>query len=150
MAFGPNGVLYLNTWSGGYYQNDRPPDGGFLIPLKDNKGDGRADMIERFGDGVAQGSAGGTGIRVYGRALFAEQNDKIIRSPLPANVIVRQLVGDHANHYGTAARRHRNGIMLRLRHAVRRCPIRMSPPSLLMSGRLVIRLASEAAAGGRS
>jgi hypothetical protein len=22
MAFGPNGVLYLNTWSGGYYQDD--------------------------------------------------------------------------------------------------------------------------------
>jgi hypothetical protein len=61
MAFGPNGVLYLNTWSGGYYQNDKPPDGGFLIALKDTKGDGRADMIERFGDGVAQGSAGGTG-----------------------------------------------------------------------------------------
>jgi hypothetical protein len=58
MAFGLNGVLYLNTWSGGYYQNDRPPDGGFLIALKDTKGDGRADMIERFGDGVAQGSAG--------------------------------------------------------------------------------------------
>ena len=88
MAFGPNGVLYLNTWSGGYYQNDKPPDGGFLVALKDTKGDGRADMIERFGDGVAQGSAGGTGIRIYGRGLFAEQNDKIIRYPLPANVIV--------------------------------------------------------------
>jgi glucose/arabinose dehydrogenase len=88
MAFGPNGVLYLNTWSGGYYQNDKPPDGGFLIALKDTKGDGRADMIERFGDGIAQGSAGGTGIRVHGRALFAEQNDKIIRYSLPANVTV--------------------------------------------------------------
>jgi hypothetical protein len=31
MAFGPNGVLYINTWSGRYYQNDRPPAGGFLI-----------------------------------------------------------------------------------------------------------------------
>jgi hypothetical protein len=39
MAFGPNGVLYLNTWSGGYYQNDKPPDGGFLVVLKDTKGD---------------------------------------------------------------------------------------------------------------
>ena len=45
MAFGPNGVLYLNTWSGGYYQNDKPPDGGFLVALKDTKGDGRADVI---------------------------------------------------------------------------------------------------------
>jgi hypothetical protein len=78
MAFGPNGVLYLNTWSGGYYQDDKPPEGGFLV----------ADMIERFGDGVAQGSAGGTGIRIYNGGLFAEQNDKIIRYPLPANGFV--------------------------------------------------------------
>src|ERR1700761_1395625 len=109
MAFGPNAVLYLNTWSGGYYQNDKPPDGGFLVALKDTKGAGHADMIERFGDGVAQGSAGGTGIRIYGRALFAEQNDKIIRYPLPANVTVPSgpprlvvsglpLTGDHPMH----------------------------------------------------
>jgi glucose/arabinose dehydrogenase len=109
MGFGPNGVLYLNTWSGGYYQNDKPPDGGFLVALKDTKGDDRADMIERFGDGFAQGSASGTGIRVYGRALFVEQNDKIIRYPLPANVTVPSgppqvvvsglpLTGDHPMH----------------------------------------------------
>jgi hypothetical protein len=79
MAFGPNGVLYLNTWSGGYYQNDKPPDGGFLVALKDTKGNGRADVMARFGDGVAQDSAGGTGIRIYNGGLFAEQNDKIIR-----------------------------------------------------------------------
>jgi hypothetical protein len=24
MAFDPNGVLYVNTWSGRYYKNDRP------------------------------------------------------------------------------------------------------------------------------
>ena len=109
MAFGPNGVLYLNTWSGGYYQNDKPPDGGFLVALKDTKGDGRADVMARFGDGVAQGSAGGTGIRIYNGGLFAEQNDKIIRYPLRANgfvpgeqphVIVSGLprTGDHPMH----------------------------------------------------
>ena len=109
MAFGPNGVLYLNTWSGGYYQNGKPPDGGFLVALKDTKGDGRADVMARFGDGVAQGSAGGTGIRIYNGGLFAEQNDKIIRYPLPANgfvpgeqprVIVSglPLTGDHPMH----------------------------------------------------
>ena len=48
MVFGPGGVLYLNTWSGGYYQNDKPPDGGFLVALKNTKGDGRADAIERL------------------------------------------------------------------------------------------------------
>ena len=54
MAVAPNGVLYANTWSGRYYRNDTPPPGGFLIALKDNKGTGRADVIERFGPGVPQ------------------------------------------------------------------------------------------------
>src|SRR6201997_1784149 len=85
MAFGPNGVLYVNTWSGRYYHDAPPPPGGFLIALKDTKGDGHANQIERFGPGVAQGSAGGTGIRVYKNGLYAEQNDKIIRYPLPAD-----------------------------------------------------------------
>ena len=85
MAFGPDGVLYVNTWSGTYYHNDKVPPGGFLIALKDSKGDGHADKIERFGDGVAHGSAGGTGIRVHKNGLYAEQNDKIIRYPLPTD-----------------------------------------------------------------
>src|SRR5271155_4046298 len=54
MAFGPNGVLYVNTWRGRYYKNDTPPAGGFLVAFKDNKGDGQGDMVERFGDGVPQ------------------------------------------------------------------------------------------------
>ena len=109
MAFGPDGVLYVNTWSGTYYHNDKVPPGGFLIALKDSKGDGHADKIERFGDGVAQGSAGGTGIRVYKNGLYAEQNDKIIRYPLPTDGIAPKenpqvivsglpLAGDHPMH----------------------------------------------------
>ncbi len=35
MVFAPNGVLYVNTWSGRYYRNDKPPAGGFLVALKD-------------------------------------------------------------------------------------------------------------------
>jgi len=31
MSFGPDGVLYVNTWSGRYYHNDKVPPGGFLI-----------------------------------------------------------------------------------------------------------------------
>jgi len=109
MAFAPNGVLYVNTWSGRYYQNDTPPAGGFLIALKDTKGDGYADVIERFGPGVSQGSAGGTGIRFYNGGLYAEQNDRIVRYPLPAGSIVPTeqpqvilsglpLTGDHPMH----------------------------------------------------
>jgi hypothetical protein len=28
MTFAPNGVLYVNTWSGRYYRYDTPPAGG--------------------------------------------------------------------------------------------------------------------------
>src|SRR3984885_6551976 len=87
MAVAPNGVLYVNTWSGRYFHNDTPPAGGFLVALKDSNGDGKADVIERFGDGVAQGSAGGSGIAFYNGAVYAEQNDKIIRYAIPADSI---------------------------------------------------------------
>ena len=83
MVVAPNGVVYVNTWSSRYYRNDTPPSGGFLVALKDSKGDGRADVIERFGDGVPQGATGGTGIAFYKGAIYAEQNDKILRYNLP-------------------------------------------------------------------
>ena len=111
MAVAPNGVLYANTWSGRYYRNDTPPPGGFLTALKDSKGAGRADVIERFGPGVPQGSAGGTGVALYNGYLFAEQNDKIVRFKLPADgnsiapkgtpetvVSGLPLTGDHPMH----------------------------------------------------
>ncbi len=109
MVFGPNGALYVNTWSGRYYRYDKPPAGGFLVALKDTKGVGHADVVERFGDGVPQGSAGGTGIAIHDGGLYAEQNDKIIRYPLPADAIVPKeqpqiivsglpLTGDHPMH----------------------------------------------------
>lgn len=104
-----NGVVYVNTWSGAYYTNKKLPAGGFLIALRDTTGAGRADDIRRFGDGVAEGSAGGTGIALYKGALYAEQNDRIIRyvlpagSPLPTQrpeVVVSGLPldGDHPMH----------------------------------------------------
>jgi glucose/arabinose dehydrogenase len=111
MAVAPNGVLYVNAWSGRYYHNDTPPPGGFLVALKDSKGDGHADVIERFGAGVPQGSAGGTGIAYYNGAIYAEQNDKIIRYALPTDsdsiaptgapeIVVSglPLTGDHPMH----------------------------------------------------
>src|ERR1700733_4845607 len=33
MAFAPDGRLYVNTWSGIYYNNDTPPAGGFIVAL---------------------------------------------------------------------------------------------------------------------
>jgi glucose/arabinose dehydrogenase len=68
-------------------------------------------LIERFGAGVPEGSAGGSGIAVYNGAIYAEQNDKIIRHPRPADsdsiapkgspeVILSglPLTGDHPMH----------------------------------------------------
>src|SRR5208283_4302507 len=62
LVVAPNGVVYVNTWSGTYYGNDKPPAGGFLVALKDTSGDGRADSVVRFGTGSESGNAGGTGI----------------------------------------------------------------------------------------
>src|SRR5262249_27942703 len=38
MAVAGNGVVYVNTWSGPYYGNDKLPPGGFLVALKDTDG----------------------------------------------------------------------------------------------------------------
>ena len=105
----PNGVVYVNTWSGRYYGNDTPHAGGFLVALQDTTGAGRADVNERFGETVKSGGAGGTGIVLYHGALYAEINDKILRYTLPTGSIVPNgpsvpivtglpLGGDHPMH----------------------------------------------------
>jgi glucose/arabinose dehydrogenase len=109
MAVAPNGVVYVNTWSGRYYVNDKPPPGGFLVALQDTKGDGHADVIRRFGPGVESGNAGGTGIALYKGALYVETNDRIVRYALPPGAITPSrdpdvivsglpLTGDHPMH----------------------------------------------------
>lgn len=79
MTVADDGTLYLNSWSGPYYSNDQPRDGGFLAALRDTDGDGRADVNERFGPGVAEGSGGGTGILLHGDWLYADLDDRIVR-----------------------------------------------------------------------
>ena len=54
------GVVYVNTWSGRYYGNSQPHEGGFLVALKDTHGTGKADVNQRFGETVATGGTGGT------------------------------------------------------------------------------------------
>ena len=109
LVVAPNGVVYVNTWSGRYYKYDTPPPGGFLVALQDTTGDGRADVVMRFGETREQGSAGGTGIALYKGGLFAEVNDRIVRYALPAGAIVPTgaaevivsglpLTGDHPMH----------------------------------------------------
>src|SRR5207302_3930320 len=109
MVVAPSGVLYVNTWSGSYYGNDTPHAGGFLVALQDKSGAGKADVIERFGETVQSGGAGGTGIGMYKGSIYAEINDRIVRYSLPAGSIVPSgsadtivsglpLGGDHPMH----------------------------------------------------
>ncbi len=109
LAVSSNGTVYVNTWSGRYYGNDQPHAGGFLVALRDTSGDGRADVIARFGDSVQSGGHGGTGIALYHGALYAESNDKILRYALPAGSVTPSgkpevvvdglpLTGDHPMH----------------------------------------------------
>jgi glucose/arabinose dehydrogenase/cytochrome c5 len=109
MVVAPDGTVFVNTWSGVYYNNDTPPDGGFLVALQDTKGDGRADRIERFGETFAQGGKGGTGIAIYEDGLYAEINDKIVRYALkdgelapagkPETILSGMpITGDHPMH----------------------------------------------------
>src|ERR1700690_328967 len=109
LVVAPNGVVYVNTWSGVYFNNDTPPSGGFLIALKDTKGDGHADVNVRFGETASTGGHGGTGIGLYKGALFAEINDRIVRYTLtdgeiapkgkPETIVLGlPLTGDHPMH----------------------------------------------------
>jgi glucose/arabinose dehydrogenase/mono/diheme cytochrome c family protein len=109
LVVAPNGVVYVNTWSGVYFGNDVPPAGGFLVALQDTSGSGKADVTQRFGETVQSGGAGGTGIGIYKDGLFAEINDKIVRYTLQAGSIVPRdppqtivaglpLGGDHPMH----------------------------------------------------
>jgi glucose/arabinose dehydrogenase/mono/diheme cytochrome c family protein len=93
MAFGPDGTLYVNTWSGIYYNNGTVPAGGFVVALKDKDGNGRADVTERFGETVASGGHGGTGIAFHNGMVYAEINDRIVRYPLAQNEIAPKGTG---------------------------------------------------------
>ena len=109
MVVTPSGILYANTWSGRYYGNDTPHAGGFLVALQDKSGSGKADVVDRFGETVQTGAAGGTGIGLYKGWLYAEINDRIVRYSLRGDSIVPSarpdtivsglpLGGDHPMH----------------------------------------------------
>jgi glucose/arabinose dehydrogenase len=109
LVVSPGGLVYVNTWSGTYYGHDVPHVGGFLVALRDKSGAGKADVIERFGETVQTGGAGGTGIGLYQGRIYAEINDRIVRYALPAGSLVPRdapetivsglpLEGDHPMH----------------------------------------------------
>ena len=109
LAVTPDGTVYVNTWSGVYYNNDTPPPGGFLIVLKDTKGTGHADVNDRFGPTFSEGAHGGTGIWLYKDWLYAEIDDKIVRYKLKNGEVAPTgkpetilsgipIIGDHPMH----------------------------------------------------
>ena len=109
LAIASDGTVYVNTWSGIYYGNDKPHAGGFLVALKDTKGTGHADVNVRFGPTFAEGAHGGTGIWLYKNWLYAEINDKIVRYELKDGEVApggkaetilsgMPITGDHPMH----------------------------------------------------
>ncbi len=109
LVVGPNGVVYVNTWSGDYYGNQPSHAGGFLVALQDKTGSGKADVIERFGETAENGGAGGTGIGIYKGSIYAESKDRIVRYALASGPVLPHgdpdtivsglpLGGDHPMH----------------------------------------------------
>jgi glucose/arabinose dehydrogenase len=74
IVVGSNGDVYVNTWSGRYYQGPTRP-GAFLVALRDTNNDGKADIIKRFGPDAQHRNGGGTGIGLYNGSLYAEEGD---------------------------------------------------------------------------
>lgn len=105
MAVASDGTVYVNTWTSRYFRTP-PPEGGFIVALRDTDGDGKADQVDRFGPTAAQGATGGTGIALWNGGLYAEAGDQIVRYALKsgervpsanAEIIVDKLPmdGDH-------------------------------------------------------
>lgn len=109
LVVSPSGGVYVNTWSGDYYDFDKTHEEGFLVALQDKAGTGKADVVQRFRETVQTGGAGGVGIGMYKGAIYAEINDRIVRYALSAGSIVPKgapetvvsklpLGGDHPMH----------------------------------------------------
>jgi glucose/arabinose dehydrogenase/mono/diheme cytochrome c family protein len=108
LVVAPNGDLFVNNWSGQYYDKQSPP-GAFLVGLRDTKHAGKADSVVRFGQSSTSGGTGGTGIALYNGYLYAEAGSQIVRYRLPAGALSPDtaaeaivtnlpLTGDHPMH----------------------------------------------------
>jgi glucose/arabinose dehydrogenase/cytochrome c551/c552 len=83
MAMAPDGTLYVNDWSGQYFQGaPKAPAGGYIVALRDTDKDGKADQIVRLGRTDAEGATGGSGIALYKGFVYAEEGSNILRYPL--------------------------------------------------------------------
>ena len=71
MTVAPNGDLFVTL-------RTRQNSTGGVVALRDSNGDGRADVVERFGGGTE------TGIGLRGDHLYVDGRDVILRYPLAA------------------------------------------------------------------
>jgi glucose/arabinose dehydrogenase len=83
-----NNNIYVNTWRSPYDTTRRTPPGGFVVGLRDTDGDGKADLVQRFGSTSESGSRGGTGIAIRDGALYVEADSSIVRYVLPPDSLV--------------------------------------------------------------
>jgi glucose/arabinose dehydrogenase len=93
-AVAPNGDLYVAL------QSRSGKDGG-VVALRDNNGDGRFDVQEKFGEGS------GTGIGFYNGYLYVAQTDRLVRWKMtpgqlkptgPMEVVVGGMVAPSEHH----------------------------------------------------
>src|SRR5260370_7934964 len=87
LAVSPSGVVYVNTWSGTYYNSDPIPPGGFLVALKDTQNTGKADVVNRFGERKAEGAAAPTTRALSHLPIFPRAHDAPLKIHLLPNRI---------------------------------------------------------------
>ena len=83
LVVAPNGTVYVNTWRSPYDTTRKTPAGGYVVALRDNDGDGKAEQIQRFGSTPKSGSKGGTGIAINRDWLYVEADSQIVQYRLP-------------------------------------------------------------------
>jgi glucose/arabinose dehydrogenase len=90
IAVSPDGDVYANTWSS-VYTNLKNAPGAYVVGLRDADRNGKAEMIQRFGETHVDGSpGGGTGIAFHRGALFVESWGTIVRYPPAGGRLVPQ------------------------------------------------------------
>ena len=83
LVVAPNGDVFVAARG----SRDGPAAG--VVALRDSNGDGRADVVERFGD------IGGTGINLFEGYLYLAPDDGIIRYPLEEGSLTPSGPGEH-------------------------------------------------------
>ena len=76
LVVAPNGDVFVNLQKAQRGPAASIPAG--IVGLRDTNGDGRADVIERFGSG------GNTGIALHDGYLYADVGTSIVRYPIPS------------------------------------------------------------------